>query len=285
MISLERVAALVPSPKNVKAMASKMSKPKQSGDKPSLVRIAAFLAVVSLLLGLAVGCQRSGARYDPALAGAFFPLTPDFSWTYRIDSKSQRTTYVITDRVLGLKYVPSLNVTGQVVEEFYNLERGGSRPIVYVTKDGYLTRLSGLETVKDDIQTPAWGRSEEGEFMPARMAPDISWNSTILPFGHIEGAFIINQVHHTVFDSNDITVPAGKFTGCMRIDTMATYEGGSFAKTKGAGKLLYRDWYAPNVGLVKTEVLEGDERGPRMELVELIRFARPTASSPSAATN
>jgi hypothetical protein len=254
----------------------------RSNIKPAPLRAAMIAITCGIWLGLGSGCQRSSsAQYNPALAGTFFPLRPDSTWIDRIESKSQQSTYVITDKVLGVKYVPSLDVTGQVVEEFYNLERGGSRPIVYVTKDGYLSRLSGLETVKDDIQPPAWGRSEEGQFMPARMVPDVYWNSTIFPFGHISGAFIINQVHHTVFDPNDITVPAGKFTGCMRIDTMATYEGGSFAKSKKESKLLYRDWYAPNVGLVKTEVFEGGADGPRMELVELLRFANPAASAPA----
>lgn len=243
-----------------------------------------MLAIVaSLMLGAFTGCERTVTHYNPALADAFFPLTPDSVWTYRIQSKSQKETYVITDKVVGVKYVPSLNVTGQVVEEFYNLDRGGSRPIVYVSKDGYLSRLSGLEYSKDDIETPAWGRSEEGEFMPARMAPDVSWNSMIFPFGHIDGAFDIRQAHHTVFETEEVAVPGGHFIGCMRIDTMATYEGGSFSKSKKNSNLLYRDWYAPNVGLVKTEVLEGGENGPRMELVELLKFANPSMPSPPLA--
>jgi hypothetical protein len=251
------------------------------------LRTAALVVGASLIIGALPGCQRNVAQYNPALAGAFFPLAPDSTWTYRIQSKSQKETYVITDKVLGVKYVPSLNVTGQVVEEFYNLDRGGSRPIVYVSKDGYLSRLSGLEYSKDDIETPAWGRSEEGEFMPARMAPDKSWKSMIFPFGHIEGAFDIRQSHHTVFETREVAVPGGHFNGCIRIDTMATYEGGSFAKSRKNSNLLYRDWYAPNVGLVKTEVLEGNENGPRMELVELLKFASaaPPATLASPATN
>ncbi|MGH7840292.1 MAG: hypothetical protein ACREQT_02070 [Candidatus Binataceae bacterium] len=262
-----------------------MSKLNQPEMKSATLRAVAIIVACGFSLGLISGCQRSSAHYNPALAGTFFPLAPDSTWTYRIQSKSQKSTYVITDKVLGVKYVPSLNVTGQVVEEFYNLDRGGSRPIVYVSKDGYLSRLSGLEYAKDDIQTPAWGRSEEGEFMPARMVPDVSWNSTIFPFGHIGGAFVIKQAHHTAFEPSDVTVPAGKFTGCMRIDTIANYEGGSFAKSKKASKLLYRDWYAPNVGLVKTEVLEGGEHGSRMELVELMRFVNPAVTPPPVTNN
>jgi hypothetical protein len=240
----------------------------------------AIIAVLALLIAPVAGCDHPVAHYDPALAGAFFPLAPSSVWTYRINSKSQKQTYVITDKVLGVKYVPALNVTGEVVEEFYNLDRGGSRPIVYVTKDGYLTRFSGLEYTQQEIKTPAWGRSEEGQFMPAMMAPDVSWNSTIFPFGHMADAFDIKQVHKTVFDGDEIVVPAGRYRGCMRVDTVATYEGGSFAKSTKNSKLLYRDWYAPNVGLVKTEVREGGEQGPQMEMVELIKYSG--ARSPAA---
>ena len=69
----------------------------------------------------------------------------------------------------------------------------------------------------------------------------------------------------------------------MRIDSLATYEGGSFAAKGKPANLLYRDWYAPNVGLVKTEVLEGGERGQQMELVELLKFVSPTSSASTVA--
>jgi hypothetical protein len=63
---------------------------------------------------------------------------------------------------------------------------------------------------------------------------------------------------------------------------MATYEGGQFAKSTKPSTLLYRDWYAPNVGLVKTDVRERDENGPQMELVELVKFigAAPVSAAP-----
>jgi len=240
---------------------------------------AKLLCLMVVLAAPVAGCNRKVAHFDSALANTFFPLTPHAVWSYRVNSKSQRTTYVVTDKALGVEYVPSLNVTGQVVEEYYNMDRGGSRPIVYVTKNGYLTRLSGLEYNKDEISAPAWGRSEEGEFMPALMVPDVSWKSTVFPFGHMEGAFDIKQSHRTIFETKDVVVPAGRFTECVRIDTLANYEGGAFAKSHKDNRLLYQDWYAPHVGLVKTEVRERDASGPQMELVELLRFTPPSSSS------
>ena len=228
-----------------------------------------------------VGCWGKSSHFNPAMSRDFFPLNPDSVWTYRVQSKSQRTTYVVTDKVIGLKYVPSLNVTGQVVEEYYNMDRGGTRPIVYLTKGGYWTRLSGLDYSKDDIQAPAWGRSEEGQFMPAVLMPDLNWSSKIYPFGHMPGSFDIKQSHRTFFETEDVVVPAGRFSGCMRIETAALYEGGSYAKIGKQLRLTYEDYYAPHVGLVKTLALEGAANGPEMERVELLRFA---GASKTAAT-
>jgi hypothetical protein len=246
-----------------------------------------YLRTLALLTSLALaatllGCQSKTAQFDPALARDFFPLTPDSVWTYRVKSKSQRSTYVVTDKAVGQKYVPSLNITGQVVEEYYDLDRGGTRPIVYVTKDGYWSRLSGLDYAKEDIQAPAWGRSEEGDFMPAVLTPGFNWNSQIFPFGHMPGAFDIRQNHQTFFEPADVVVPAGHFSGCMRIETDAQYEGGSYAKLGKPVRLVYEDYYAAHVGLIKTLALEGSSRGSEVERVELIRFSSPQVAMRAA---
>jgi hypothetical protein len=238
------------------------------------------LMCLTFLLPL-FGCQGKTAQFNPAVARDFFPLAPDSVWTYRVNSKSQRTTYVVTDKAIGEEYVPSLDVTGEVVEEYYNMDRGGTRPIVYITKNGYWTRLSGLDYSKDDIQAPAWGRSEEGEFMPATLIPGVNWKSEIFPFGHMPGSFDIRQLHHTFFEPADVVVPAGHFTGCMRIETEARYEGGSYAKMSKPLMLVYEDYYAPRVGLIKTLALEGNSRGREIERVELIRFLAPHSSTGS----
>ena len=243
--------------------------------------------IIGLLVGLTfsapiVGCQGKTGQFNPGLARDFFPLAAESVWTYRVNSKSQHSTYVVTDKAVGEKYVPSLNITGEVVEEYYNMDRGGTRPIVYITKNGYWTRLSGLDYSKEDIEAPAWGRAEEGEFMPATLMPGINWKSQIFPFGHLPGSFDIRQLHHTFFEPAEVVVPAGHFAGCMRIETEALYEGGSYAKLGKPLRLLYEDYYAPHVGLIKTLALEGTIHGAEVERVELIRFLTPHAASASA---
>src|SRR5262249_27708459 len=92
------------------------------------------LALLGAALAPLVGCKSNnlGNGID------YFPLTPNSSWTYQIVAKSQGTQYQITDRVVGMKYVPALKLTGSVVDESYSIARGGTRPLVYYAKDGFI---------------------------------------------------------------------------------------------------------------------------------------------------
>jgi hypothetical protein len=244
----------------------------------------ALLLALTVSAAPLIGCQgeKKAAVFDPHLAGQFFPLQPQAEWTYRVTSKSQHNTYAITDTVIGEKYVPSLNVSGEVVSEYYDMDRGGIRPIVYVSKDGYFDRLSGLDYSKDDpkqdIVAPAWGRSEDGNFLPQQLSPNLNWDSKSFPFGHVQGAFDIKQNHKTFLEADEVVVPAGHFADAIRVETTAQFEGGEYAKKGQPSKLTYEDWYAPKVGLIKTITHEGDATGPEMERVELLLF-KPAASA------
>ena len=215
-------------------------------------------------------CNRAVWHSSPATV--FFPLKPHTMWMYQVESKSQRANYTVTDMVIGSQYVPALKLTGNVVQEFYNLDRAGLRPLVYTLKNGYFTRLSGLDYVEHQIKGPTWGRSEEPMFLPERLAPDQSWSNNLFPYGKMPGSFRVAQIHRTFFETGDVTVPAGKFTGCIRIETAARYQGGPYEREKQDLRLAYKDWYAPNVGLIRTIAYEGGPKGPEMERVELLRF-------------
>lgn len=230
------------------------------------------LSTIGLTVSLAMtaACSHPVAKIDPH--ADFFPLKSNMVWTYRIDSKSQHTTYVVTDRVLGSQYVPALKLTGLVVEEFYNLDRAGLRPIIYLDQSGYLTRLSGLDYDKKKITTPAWGKSEEADFLPEHLTPDMAWDNKLFPYGKLPGSFDVIQTHKSFGEPAEVSVPAGHFVGCIRIETQARYEGGAYAQAKQNLKLTYDDWYAPNVGLIKTVAYQGGPQGPEMERVELMRF-------------
>lgn len=235
------------------------------------------LAVILALTSL-TGCNSGSA----GPANSYFPLTPNSVWTYQIVSKSQRTQYQITDRAVGVEYVPALKVTGFVVDESYSLSRGGTRPLVYYAKDGYIARLSALNYYQKKIQAPSWGRSEEAQFLPVRLTPNLAWKNVIFPYGNLSGAFDITQSHRTFAESRRIVTPAGGFRGCIRVETQAKYEGGAYAAKDRHLKLTYIDWYAPGVGLIKTVALEGGPTGSEMEKVELVNFSVTPVSAQGA---
>jgi len=241
-------------------------------------RMAGLVLAIALAITPLEACKTgnigSGTNY--------FPLTPNSTWTYQIFAKSQGTQYQITDRVLGVKYVPALKITGSIVDESYSLERGGTRPLVYYAKDGYIARLSALDYDQKTILAPSWGRSEEAQFLPLQLQPNLAWTNVIFPYGHLSGAFDINQSHHTFIETRQIETPAGRFDNCIRIETQAKYEGGMYARKKQQLQLTYLDWYAPNVGLIKTVALEGGPTGPEMDRVELVRFKVTPASAQNA---
>lgn len=244
------------------------------------------MAIAAALIGVAVSvsaCKSASQEWKADPTANFFPLGPNTVWTYKIDSKSQRANYVVTDRVVGSQYVPALGITGQVVQEFYNLDRAGLRPIVYQDTGGYLTRLSGLDYAANQIKAPAWGRSEERNFIPEHLTPNLAWSNILFPYGKLPGGFDITQAHKSFMEPAEVVVPAGHFRNCIRIETIAHYEGGQYAKQKLT--LTYEDWYAPNVGLVRTVAYQDSADGPEMERVELMRFepGTPSVTPPSTA--
>jgi len=245
-------------------------------------RYALAIAVVTAIVA-GSACSHPAPKLDPT--ANYFPLTPNMVWTYRVMSKSQKSTYVVTDRVIGTQYVPALKLTGNVVEEFYDLDRAGLRPIIYLNGDGYLSRLSGLDYVDHQIKPPAWGRSEEKDFLPEHLTPDREWQNTLFPYGKLPGGFDVAQSHHSVVETGAVSVPAGNFENCIRIDTEAKYEGGAYAQQKKSLKLTYADWYAPNVGLIKTVAYQGGPTGPVMEQVELLRFVPNDKPAAAASTD
>jgi hypothetical protein len=232
------------------------------------------IAIALVAAAVSVSSCKSGGEWKADPSANFFPLKTNMVWAYRVNSKSQRQDYAVIDKVIGSQYVPALNVTGVVVAELYNLDRAGLRPVVYLDQGGFLTRLSGLDYAENQhqIKAPAWGRSEEQNFLPEHLTPDREWKNVLFPYGKLPGSFDVTQSHKSFMEPQDVTVPAGHFKNCIRIETQARYEGGAYAQQKQNLSLTYEDWYAPNVGLVRTVAYQGGPDGPEMERVELTRF-------------
>jgi hypothetical protein len=204
--------------------------------------------------------------------GNYFPLTPNSTWTYKITSRSEELQFQVVDKVIGVEYVPALRRSGIVVDERYEVDGGGTRPLLYYSRKGYLTRLFGFDYYHQTIIVPPWGRSEDARFLPSTLAPDITWHSVGAPYGGLPGSFHLREFHHTFAEPEDVIVAAGHFGQCIRVDTSAVFEGGPYARFKQQVKLYYSDWYAPDVGLVKSVARQGTTDGAESERVELLHF-------------
>jgi hypothetical protein len=243
-----------------------------------IVRLVSLIVLMFLtvpVVALITGC-RNNASFDPASAGTFFPLHRGSSWTYRIVDKNLATNQIVTDRVIGAGHIDALKTAGEAVSESDNMNGGGREStFLYVMEDGYLTRVSS-------VGVPAWA-SYERRFLPQFLKPGLTWTNSFFPFGRLPAAFYVMQKHRTFLEAGDIVVPAGRFSGCIRIETDAVY---GPPRKDGVLHLKYVDWYAPNVGLVKTRVLKrrwfSDAEVARLDLVT---FADSSTSDATRLSN
>lgn len=225
---------------------------------------ASVLSMLALAAVQLTSCQRS-APFDPAMAGAFFPLRPGSSWTYHLIDKAHHATTVFTDRAVGKERIAAPEAAGAVVSEYSSPGGTGKSTITYVAEHGYITRSLS-------IGDNGWTAFEEREFLPQLLKPDLTWSNSLRPFESEPESFHVTQTHRTFLESEVVAVPAGRFSRCIRIETDALYQDDA-SKMISPRRVRYIDWYAPDVGLVKTLVMEPGFFGSEIARVELVNFA------------
>ena len=225
---------------------------------------ASVFSMLALATVQLTSCQKS-APFDPALAGAFFPLRPGSSWTYHLIDKAHHTTAVFTDRAVSKERIAAPGAAGAVVSEYSGPTGTGKSTIVYLAQRGYITRLLSMGD-------NSWIPFEEHEFLPQLLKPDLTWSNSLRPFELVDESFHVTQTHRTFLESDVVAVPAGHFSRCIRIETDALYQDDN-SKTIRPRRIRYIDWYAPDVGLVKTLVLKPGFFGSEIARIELVNFA------------
>jgi hypothetical protein len=188
------------------------------------VRRPGVASVLSVIFLVTIPCIVSfsalhNSEKDPGNSEkdpVYFPLHPNYSWTYEVDSQSHGKHYSLTYRAMGERFVDRVNRVCQIVDEDYGIERGGVRPVIYYYEDGFLNRLSGLKYVGQGIEFPFWTLSEEKQFLPVDWRRKSAWSNTILPYGNLPSAPRITQSHQGFDEREEIIVPAGYFRRCLR---------------------------------------------------------------------
>ena len=247
---------------------------------------AAPRACVGLLAGmLAVsspGCTRSA---DDRGSPDFFPLHSEDTWVYDVVRPLHNERTRMTVRVRGDRYIQPLGRRCQLVDETYaagttalGLSSGAAAqpelyPVAYCHKDGYLFRALSLEYDGREIRDIGLGSSEE-RFLPDGLRSDLSWDSVTTAYNLGGGTtYGVHQTHRTVLEAVPINVPAGWFNGCVRVETVALHQGQHEGKYDGDPIVwYYTDWYAPNVGLIRTTQSTRPDGGPPTAQIELVSY-------------
>jgi hypothetical protein len=241
---------------------------------------------LSLSLGLAACSARESAKPaeataevklgEPAPVDKYFPLTKRSRWTYRVQELRKNFDYVNRVRVFGPKFFESLKKDVVEVEESYSSTGNGvflleeQEPIVYFREGGYLNRV--FLTQQGGKLVPASG-SGDSRFLPETIVPGSSWDSDSQAFRvGTELGFKVAHRHSISIDPKAVTVPAGTFEDCLRIDTFSTHGPGSGREPNEELTFYYSDWYAPGVGLVKTQQWDDAEHAKERTRIELLDY-------------
>lgn len=238
--------------------------------------------VAGLLTWSVAGCHHDGGKGERA---EFFPLHDEDTWIYGVEQPLRNVHTRMTVRVRGEHYITTLGQRCRLVDETYGgpdaamVQAQGEtqdqqvHPIAYCRKDGFFYRALSLEYHGKDVQEVGIGSSEE-RFLPEGLQKDATWDSvtTAYELGGGNG-YDVRQRHRAASEPRAIEVPAGRFTGCVRVDTIAVHSGRHSGKTEADPIVLYyTDWYAPNVGLVRTIQSDRPGDGPPLAQIELLAY-------------
>jgi hypothetical protein len=238
---------------------------------PGVGWIARWLVLAAALHGCSAALKPEPAQ---SLAPAtFFPLTPDSRWEYAVSRHAGHEVFQFIATVQRNDFVAPDGQACRVVDERYTDVGGGTRfPVLYCSKGGYLHRVMSLE-YRGEVLEDNGLKSGELKFLPTDLGQAQSWegwtNAYRLPDG---SGFEVRQLHERVPQTEHVVVPAGQFADCVRVDTTAIHSAtGTDGRPIGPRTVFYyADWYAPGVGLVKTE--QRNAQAEVLATIELVRF-------------
>ncbi len=186
----------------------------------------------------------SRARAGDAPWKKYFPLGKDTTWTYELTNSHTKQKRRFTVVAKGPLYVPEMKRTLAILDED---QLGEHHPIGYFEDEkGFLNRFVYLEYEGSKVTFP--GTASSGErIMPADLIAMKSWEDSPV----VAGA--TSHTKYRVDSGLAVQVPAGKFSDCVLVE--ATVEGGQALKAVAVEPMhdIFKDWYAPGVGMIRSE--------------------------------
>ena len=230
----------------------------------------AWYAFGVLLAALAAGCSlatvRSGGR-----DADFFPLAPSSHWEYAVTRHGEKGVLRFVATVRADPFQTADGHACPIVDEQYGADEV-RYPVVYCSENGFLHRLMSLEYKGETLEDNGL-RSGELKFLPVDLRRVTEWEGTTNAYHLPDGSgFEVRQLHRVLPKLERVEVPAGAFSRCVHVETTAIHSAIDVdgAHTGPQIVLYYSDWYAPGVGLVRTD--QRDTDATTMTTIELMRY-------------
>ena len=214
---------------------------------------------------------------EPTASTAYFPLRSDDTWVYDIARPSEDEHARLTVHSRGDQFVEPLRKRALVVEERYTTRvsdpPGEPYLLAYYLDQGFVHRAMSLEYRGKDIVENGPHAAEE-RFLPARLDERSQWSGKTTAYDVPGGAgYAVRQTHAAAREREAVQVPAGRFADCIRVDTVAVQQIEEQGQQRGQPIVFYyRDWYAPNVGLVLSRLSNRPDQAAVLAETTLISF-------------
>ncbi|MCY4337455.1 MAG: hypothetical protein OXD47_01495 [Gammaproteobacteria bacterium] len=176
---------------------------------------------------------------------SYFPVTPGYEWRYDISRKTPEIRRAITQKAV-VRNLPATTVDGVA----YYPQLHANRKTYYFTRteDGISRRTPGAEEARQVIAEPLQVGTEWSA--PSRLYLFDLPKKQVVNWRALSRAMTLDYTITSLDERLD--VPAGRFTGCLRIDAVGfLYLPRRLMLGIRIIKVEQTQWYAPGVGLVK----------------------------------
>ncbi len=204
----------------------------------------------------------------PLCANRYFPTASGSRWEYS-GSDSLTGAYTRTDTVTNTQaasFTLATSVGNVAYSVVYDCTSKG------LTSENPIQQYAGALLSSPDAPVSVKMTSNSSSSLPAQMTPGDTWQQTAdwqasSPQLNINGRFVFD---YTAIGSENISVPAGTYNA-FRVDTTIRIEVTGLHVL--AGTYTTTSWWAPDVGLVKSE---GTSHVPGVDYTDSMQLTRFT---------
>lgn len=243
----------------------------------------------SLLVLVAAGCAIVAAKPEPSAPpfpsrGAdYFPLAIGTWWTYDVEDYTFGWRFRRRVEVTRNERLPDGGEEVAVLEETYSsgadpVFRAPVQPMGFYWAAGY---LHVLYLTEQGGRLRSFEALQAMRVLPEVVRPAMSWLDGEAPGSPLR--FHVDRKHDLHLDGRTVSLGSRRLP-TIRVDTTEIHRGSAPRRALHDVRYYYSDWYAPGVGLVRSETWDDAARTKLRVRIELLDFgdARRPAPQPDA---